>query len=106
MSCTATSAAATGSWVESGLLAQSRTSAPPAFRVIARLAVSVVMWRQPAMRRPSSGRSAAKRSRMRASTGISLAAHSMSRWPSCASARSATSWAMVVIGSSWSGGVG
>ena len=47
------SAAATSSFVESGLLAASATSAPPAASVRIRLAVSVVTWRQAAMRRPA-----------------------------------------------------
>ena len=41
-----TSAAATSSWVESGLLAQSTASAPPAFKASARFAVSVVICAQ------------------------------------------------------------
>ena len=45
-----TSAAATSSCVESGFEAQSRTSAPPAFSVRARLAVSVVTCRHAEMR--------------------------------------------------------
>ena len=40
-----TSAAATSSWVESGFDAQRTTSAPPAFSVRIRFAVSVVTWR-------------------------------------------------------------
>src|SRR5579884_4506328 len=91
-----TSAAATGSCVDSGLLAQRRNSAPPACRVMARLAVSVVMCRQPARRRPWSGFSSAKRSRISRRTGISWAAHSMRRWPSEARPRSATSCAMTL----------
>ena len=47
-----TSAAATSSCVLSGLEAQSRTSAPPAWSVFIRLAVSVVTWRQAVTRSP------------------------------------------------------
>ena len=57
---------------ESGLDAISTRSAPPAWSVRARLAVSAVTCRQADMRRPLSGFSFAKRSRMRASTGMSL----------------------------------
>ena len=45
-------AAATSSWVESGLEAQSAGSAPPALSVRARLAVSAVTCRQAARRTP------------------------------------------------------
>ena len=87
-----TSAAATSSWVESGLDATSTTSAPPAWRVRTRLAVSAVTCRLAETRSPASGRSRAKRARIAASTGISRSAQSI-RWrPSGASPRSATSW--------------
>ena len=81
-----TRAAATSSCVDSGFDAHSTTSAPPAFSVRIRLAVSVVTCRQAEMRRPSSGFSRSKRSRMAASTGIWRSAHSMRRTPSSASA--------------------
>src|SRR5437763_6067782 len=96
MSYSSTSAAATSSWVDSGLEAQSTTSAPPAFRVRARFAVSVVTCRQAEIRYPESGCSLSKRSRMAASTGIWRSAHSMRRTPSGASARSFTSCRLVV----------
>src|SRR5688572_18941734 len=86
-----TSAAATSSWVESGLLAQSRRSAPASRRVIARLAVSVVTCRQAVMRMSCSGFSRVKRSRMSFRTGISRAAHSIRRTPSGARAALAMS---------------
>ena len=44
------------------------------------------------MRRPASGCSRSKRSRMRRRTGISRSAHSMRRTPSAARPRSVTSW--------------
>ena len=47
--------AATSSWVLKGFDAQMRKSAPPALRVCARAAVSVVTWRQAAMRIPARG---------------------------------------------------
>jgi hypothetical protein len=50
MSYSSTSAAATSSCVDSGFDAQSTTSAPPALRVRARFAVSVVTCRQAEMR--------------------------------------------------------
>ncbi len=50
MSYTSTSAAATSSWVESGFDAHSTTSAPPAFRVRMRFAVSVVTCRHAEIR--------------------------------------------------------
>jgi hypothetical protein len=53
----ATSDAATSSCVERGLEAHTTTSAPPATKVRARLAVSEVTCRQAEMRKPSSGRS-------------------------------------------------
>src|SRR5579859_3149724 len=91
MPCSTLSAAATASLVESGLEAQSTMSAPPAFSVSIRLAVSLVTWRQAETFSPASGRSCRKRSRMSSSTGISRAAQSISRWPSLASAVSFTS---------------
>src|SRR3984893_2901614 len=87
-----TSAAATSSWVESGLEAQHSTSAPPALSVRRRLAVSVVIWRQALKRWPRSGFSLAKRSRMSRSTGICSSAHSILCRPASASPRSRTSW--------------
>src|SRR3954462_859501 len=96
MSYSSTSAAATSSWVDSGFDAQSTTSAPPAFSVRARLAVSGGPGRQAAMRWPASGCSLSKRSRIAASTGICRSAHSMRRTPSGASAMSFTSWRFVV----------
>src|SRR5579863_7526166 len=87
----AISAAATSSCVVSGLEAHSTRSAPPAFKVIARFAVSVVICKQPDMRIPFKGISFAKRSRISRKTGISLAAHSMRSFPRAASERSLTS---------------
>ena len=83
--------AATSSWVLSGLEAIRTRSAPPAWRVRARLAVSAVTCRQADMRRPASGFSLAKRSRMRASTGMSPSAQRMRFLPCGASLRSLTS---------------
>src|SRR5262249_22108871 len=71
-------------------------SAPPAFRVRARFAVSVVTWRQAETRWPESGCSLANRSRIAASTGIWRSAHAILRIPSDVSARSFTSWRCVV----------
>ena len=56
--------AATSSWVDSGFEAQRTRSAPPAFRVRARLAVSAVTCRQADIRIPASGFSLANRSRI------------------------------------------
>src|SRR5438067_1330141 len=53
----------------------SMTSAPPAWRVRTRLAVSAVTCRQADKRRPLRGFSRAKRSRIRARTGMSWSAH-------------------------------
>src|SRR2546421_16798 len=72
-----TSDAAAASVVDRGLEAQSTSSAPPAFRVMARLAVSVVICRQAERRWPLSGCSRLKRSRICSRTGISWAAHSI-----------------------------
>src|SRR4029453_10867924 len=99
-----TSAAATSSCVESGFEAQRTTSAPPAFSVRARLAVSVVTCRQAEMRYPESGCSRSKRSRIAASTGICRSAHSIRRTPSGASARSFTSCRFVVAMQSFQSG--
>src|SRR4051794_25927809 len=88
-----TRAAATSSFVDSGLLAARTTSAPPALRVRIRLAVSVVTWRHAPIRIPSSGRSRSNRSRIRRRTGISRSAHSIRRMPSDARPRSVRSWA-------------
>src|SRR6478752_2451006 len=60
----------------------SMTSAPPAWRVRVRLAVSAVTCRQQAMRRPLSGFSRLNRSRTRARTGMSWSAHSRRFLPS------------------------
>src|SRR5262249_23485385 len=81
---------------ESGLEAQSTTSAPPAASVRARLAVSVVTCRHAEMRCPARGRSRSKRSRIAPSTGICRSAHAIRRTPSAASARSFTSYRCVV----------
>src|SRR5437660_8812331 len=89
-------AAATASLVESGLEAQRTTSAPPALRVIIRLAVSLVTCRQAETRSPESGSCSRKRSRIRSSTGISRAAQSIRPRPSLARPRSRTS-ALVVF---------
>src|SRR5437868_13641721 len=96
MSYSSTSAAATSSCVESGLDAQMTTSAPPAFSVRIRFAVSVVTCRHAATRKPASGCSRSKRSRISASTGICRSAHSIRRLPSGESARSFTSCRLVV----------
>src|SRR4029077_8528483 len=92
MPWSATSAAAAASAVERGFEAQSTRSAPPALRVMARFAVSVVTCRQAARRWPLSGCSRLKRSRICWRTGISCAAHSIIRRPSSASFRSLTSY--------------
>src|SRR5215468_4360889 len=86
-----TRAAATSSWVESGLLAQSTRSAPPAFRAMARLAVSAVTCRHAAIRIPFSGFCFANRSRIWCTTGIERPDHSMRPRPFSASARFFTS---------------
>src|SRR5687767_4504173 len=97
MPYSATSAAATSSCVESGFEAHSTTSAPPAFSVRARFAVSVVTWRHAEMRMPSSGRSCSKRSRIAARTGMCRSAHSTRVTPAGASPRSLTSWLGAVV---------
>src|SRR3989338_710059 len=86
-----TSEAATSSWVDNGLLAHRRTSAPPAASARARLAVSDVTCRQAAKRSPRSGFSFAKRSRMLRKTGIWSSAQSMRVFPFAASPESFTS---------------
>src|SRR5213082_1691020 len=92
--------AATSSWVESGLEAMRTRSAPPAWRVRARLAVSAVTCRQAAIFSPASGLSLAKRSRMRARTGMSWSAQRMRFLPWGASLASLTSlrgWVAVAM---------
>src|SRR5512136_2515185 len=84
-------AAATSSCVLSGLEAQRASSAPPALRVAARLAVSVVMCRQADILAPLRGFSLAKLSRISRNTGISRDAHSILSLPSGARAGSLTS---------------
>src|SRR3954454_24992465 len=96
MSYSSTSAAAKSSCVDSGFDAQRTTSAPPAFSVRARVAVSVVTCMQGEVGEPESGCSLSKRSRMAASTGICRSAHSIRRMPSGASAMSFTSCRLVV----------
>src|SRR5271166_2382488 len=83
--------AATSSWVDSGLDAQSTRSAPPALRVRARLAVSAVTCRQADILIPASGFSVANRSRMARKTGMSRSAHSIRCLPTAASEKSFTS---------------
>src|SRR5579864_7927554 len=89
--------AATSSWVDSGLLAQTVTSAPPAWSVRIRLAVSLVTCRQAATRIPASGFSSLKRWRIIARTGISWSAHSMRSLPAPARRGLATSDGTVVF---------
>src|SRR5919107_1845337 len=94
-----TSAAATSSWVVSGLAEQSATSAPPAVSACIRLAVSAVTWRQAATFTPSSGCSARKRSRIERRTGIWPSAHSIRASPWGASDGSAMScWGRPAMG--------
>ena len=68
--------------MESGLEAQSTTSAPPSRSVIIRLAVSVVTCRQAETRMPFSGWFLMNSLRMLCSTGMDWLAHSMRRLPS------------------------
>src|SRR6266436_3762035 len=82
---------ATSSCVESGLEAQSTTSAPPSRRAIIKLAVSLVTCKQAETRRPFSGCSLMKRLRMICSTGICCCAHSILRLPASAREISFTS---------------
>src|SRR6266700_252830 len=89
--CCSTSAAATASFVDSGLDAHRAMSAPAAFSVSIRLAVSLVTCRQAATLMPLSGCSFANRWRISSSTGISRAAQSMRFWPSAPSFMSLTS---------------
>src|SRR5215813_4744571 len=91
MPWSAASAAATSSWVLKGLDAHSATSAPPALRASARLAVSEVMCRQAAIRIPLSGLVFSKRWWISCSTGIDRPAHSIRPRPFSAWARSFTS---------------
>src|SRR5437588_682902 len=98
MACPCTSAAATGSCVDSGLDAQRAMSAPPALSVSIRLAVSVVTWRQAPTFTPRSGCSCLNLSRIKSSTGISRAAQSISSWPCLARPASRTSpWALIAF---------
>src|ERR671915_840764 len=91
MSSWSHSAAATSSWVDSGLEAHTATSAPPAWRASSRLAVSVVTWRQAPTVIPASGRSFSNRSRISDRTLISPLAHSIRSRPFSARPRSLTS---------------
>src|SRR5215212_8091469 len=86
-----TSAAATSSWVVSGLAEQSAASAPPAISACIRFAVSAVTCRQAATFTPSSGCSSMNRSRIERRTGIWPSAHSIRRSPSGARDGSAMS---------------
>src|SRR3712207_5936688 len=62
-----------------------------------RLAVSVVTWRQAAIRMPSSGFSFSKRSRILVKTGICRSAHSTFNFPSSARPMSATSCSVPML---------
>src|SRR5437867_11760612 len=64
---------------------------------MARLAVTVVICKQPDIRTPLRGVFWAKRSRMRRSTGISFAAHSIRSLPRVANEMSFTSPRMDVV---------
>jgi hypothetical protein len=66
------------------------TSAPRATRVSMRTAVWMVMWRQPAIRAPLRGWSAAYLARVAIKPGISFSARSISLRPKAARERSAT----------------
>src|SRR5579872_6558117 len=77
--------AATSSWVESGLEAQSTTSAPPSRRQMARFAVSAVTCRQAEMRMPFSGWFLMNSLRIICSTFMDWFAHSMRFFPRSAS---------------------
>src|SRR5688572_512391 len=93
-----TSAAATSSWVVSGLAEQSATSAPPAVSACIRLAVSAVTCRHAATFTPSSGCSSLNRSRIERRTGIWPSAHSIRRSPWGASDGSWTSgWTLIAV---------
>src|SRR5256886_11489345 len=92
-----TRCAATSSCVDSGLDAHSATWAPPAWRVIARFAVSVVTCRHADRRFPASGRSPRNRSLSCRSTGIERSAHSVRRRPSSASRMSLMSFVALVL---------
>src|SRR3989338_1400848 len=78
-------AAAASSCEESGVDAQSATSAPPCLSVMTRFAVSTVTCRHAATFFPLSGCSFLNRLRMASRTGISRAAHSTSSEPFAAS---------------------
>src|SRR5438045_674724 len=92
-----TSAAATSSCVLSGLDAHSVTSAPPAWSVCMRCAVSVVTCKHAETRMPSSGFCLRNLSWMEASTGIDRDAHSMRPRPFSASFRSLTSCGFLIL---------
>jgi len=83
--------AAVASWVLSGLEAHSATWAPPALSVRMRFAVSEVTCMQQPMRTPRSGFCLSKRSRIRASTGMSRSAQRIFFLPSEARATLVTS---------------
>src|SRR5215471_17504323 len=89
--------AATSSCVESGLEAQSTTSAPPSRSVMARLAVSVVTCRHAEMRMPLSGWFLMNSLRILCSTGMDWLAHSMRRLPRSASSMFLMSNEMSVV---------
>src|SRR5512141_1990095 len=77
--------AAASSCVDRGLEAHRAIFAPPAASTCMSAAVSVVTWRQAAIRTPLSGFSFANRSPMVRSTGMSFLAHSTRFLPAAAS---------------------
>src|SRR5215472_17825207 len=85
--------AATSSCVDSGLLAHSATSAPPATSAFTRFAVSVVTCKHAPKRKPLNGLSLANRSPIAASTGMLWADQAMRRRPSGARLGSLMSYA-------------
>ncbi len=85
-----TTAAAAWSWVEKMLQLTQRTSAPSATSVSMSTAVWMVMWSEPMILAPLSGRASAYSRRMAIRPGISCSASWISLRPKSASARSAT----------------
>ena len=83
-------AAATSSWVDSGLQPLQLSSAPAARRVRTSTAVSFVTWMQPAMRMPVRGLVSEYLLRSSMSTGMRDSAHSILSMPAEARFMSAT----------------
>ncbi|MBA7701217.1 hypothetical protein ES703_109950 [subsurface metagenome] len=89
-----TKLAATSSWVDNGFEAHRVTTAPPALRVLIKLAVSAVTCKQAPILIPFNGFLLKNSSFICESTGMKLSAHSILSFPFSESSMSFTSYSI------------